>query len=378
MKVIMILGITKELFPIVDIAKKNGYQVLATDRDKESKGLKYVDIPVVLDALDKDKVLTLASKYNIAAIITRTEMLLPTVSYVCDKLDLLGPSSFVSSISNDKYQFREFMKESGIAVPSYFLVNKDSTLKEIKSILQYPFILKPVDFSGSCGVNLIKNDNEFLDKKTLSLGSSKSKKAIAESFLHGLEYSIETISQNNITHIIAITEKHLLSEGSFIEDRHIIPANLSSKDKDCIEEEVLKMAKSLGMNNCISHTEVMLTSTGPVIIETAARPAGDNICFKLIELATGISMYQNMFNLSIGRKVELIKNKKMFSGIQYITATNKSDITKAIDNNLGNIIEFNFEDKKVTEVNQSSDREGYFICCGNNRDDLISQLNLFR
>ena len=76
-----------------------------------------IDIPVVLDSLNKELVLELATKYKISAITTRTEMLLPTVSFICEKLDLFGPSTLVSSLSNDKYLFREFMKNAEIAVP---------------------------------------------------------------------------------------------------------------------------------------------------------------------------------------------------------------------------------------------------------------------
>ncbi|PKH05291.1 acetyl-CoA carboxylase biotin carboxylase subunit family protein [Moritella sp. Urea-trap-13] len=382
MKTIMILGITEELFPLVDIARENGYKVLATDRNPDSEGLKYVDIPVILDSLDKEKVLELAVKYKVEAVTTRTEMLLPTISFICEKLGLFGPSVLVSSLSNDKYLFREFMKNAGVAVPDYLLVDECTTVEQIENELAYPFILKPVDFSGSGGVVLIENRKDFIKHKAESLSSSVSKRAIAESFLYGKEYSIETVSQHDVTHVVAITEKHIVGEQRFVEDRHIIPANLSAAAEQSIKKEVKEMANVMGMNNCIAHTEVMLTSRGPVIIETASRPGGDNICFKLVELATGINMYRNMLNLSLGIKVDYTATKKSFSGIQFITPLNKSAINKCLtlkeEHKVPTFIEFYFKDNLSTELKQSIDRLGYFICSSNRRDTLSELLDFYK
>lgn len=381
-KIIMILGITKELFPLVDIAKENGYQVLATDRNPDSEGLKYVDIPVVLDSLNKELVLELATKYKISAITTRTEMLLPTVSFICEKLDLFGPSTLVSSLSNDKYLFREFMKKAEIAVPDYLLVDEFTPLETVESKLEYPFILKPVDYSGSGGVVLIESRADFIAKKAESLNCSTSNRAIAEALLHGKEYSIETVSQNNVTHVVAITEKYIVGQERFVEDRHVIPANLLDSAEKSIKAEVIKMANVMKMNNCIGHTEVMATSNGPVIIETAARPGGDNICFKLVELATGINMYRNMFNLSTGLEVNYTASKEVFSGIQFITALNKNEIKVRLESNSvidkPSFLEYCFEDNEASELKQSADRLGHYICSSMDRKTLIDSLDFYK
>ena len=74
------------------------------------------------------------------------------------------------------------MKNAEIAVPDYLLVDEFTTFEKIEGELAYPFILKPVDFSGSGGVVLIENRKDFIEKKAESLNSSSSKRAIAESF----------------------------------------------------------------------------------------------------------------------------------------------------------------------------------------------------
>ena len=239
-------------------------------------------------------------------------------------------------------------------------------------------ILKPVDYSGSGGVVLIRNRYDFIEKKMETLSFSLSKKAIAEEFLIGQEYSIETVSQNEITHVLAITEKHTVGKNRFVEDRHIIPADLSQLTEGIIKKEVIKMATAMKMNNCIGHTEVMLTSRGPVIIETAARPGGDNICFKLVELSTGINMYRNMFNLSINRNVVILPTKKNYAGIQFITQLNKVEIQKKINDKAPVFIDYFFKNKNSNKLKQSIDRLGYFVFCSKNREELIRWLDFYK
>ncbi len=378
MKIFMILGITKELFPLVDIARANGYKVLGTDRNPNSEGLEYVDIPLVLDSLDEQQALKIARKYKVKAVTTRTEMLLPTVSFICDAMGLAGPSLLVSSLSNDKYLFRQFMSESGIAAPVFLQIEGNSTIEEVENKLgRYPFVLKPVDFSGSSGVALIENRSDFAAEKLNSLDRSPTKRAIIESFLEGNEFSVESISQNNKTQIIAITEKSVTGSKRFVEQRHILPAVLSEFDKRRVEKEVIKMAEAMEMNNCIAHTEVMVSPDKVVIIETAARPAGDEICFKLIPLALGINMYQNMFNLATGKTVNNIVTKNLFSGIQFITPKNKNKIILKKKTSNIKFIEFNFKDSLITELDQSANRLGYFINVESCRETLLNKLNFY-
>ena len=60
---------------------------------------------------------------------------------------------------------------------------------------------------------------------------------------------------------------------------HIQPAELDEKQKADISDVVKRAIDALGLDNCAAHTELMMTKTGPKIIEIGARLGGDYIFF---------------------------------------------------------------------------------------------------
>jgi carbamoyl-phosphate synthase large subunit len=167
-----------------------------------------------------------------------------------------------------------------------------------------------------------------------------------------------------------------------VEERHIIPGDLTQAEEVAIRGEVMKMADSFGINNCPTHTEIMLTHQGrPVLIETGARPGGDNIGFVLVEQATGISMYENLLNLALGQPLDVSRTKQHAAGIQYITPLNYSQMIrnhiKAINDQ--NLYRYEIENKKITDAfNNSNDRLGYYIFTSNTREKLIKSLDFYK
>lgn len=92
----------------------------------------------------------------------------------------------------------------------------------------------------------------------------ESGKVIVEKFVEGREFSVETLSQGWPDFYYCLTEKITKGEeqGFFVEDAHLIPANLSVAEKCLIETEVLKAISVIGVNNCPTHTEVKLNADG--------------------------------------------------------------------------------------------------------------------
>jgi carbamoyl-phosphate synthase large subunit len=380
MENILILGASEEMVPLIGLAKKRGYRVVATDRNPDSKGLKHADISLNINSLDKELALRVARQYDVKGVITCAELLLPTVSYLCREMDLPGPDEFVSQISTDKYLFRCLSEEKGLNVPAFRLLKNTKDLKAPE--INYPFVIKPVDYSGSSGVALVKDAKDFETYYSESMKFSRSGRVIIEEFVEGREFSVETLSQHHVTHIIAITEKTVSGECRFVEERHIIPGDLTQAEEVAIRGEVMKMADSFGINNCPTHTEIMLTHQGrPVLIETGARPGGDNIGFVLVEQATGISMYENLLNLALGQPLDVSRTKQHAAGIQYITPLNYSQMIrnhiKAINDQ--NLYRYEIENKKITDAfNNSNDRLGYYIFTSNTREKLIKSLDFYK
>ena len=81
------------------------------------------------------------------------------------------------------------------------------------------------------------------------------------------------------------------------------PAPLAPEDVQRLYETASTAIRALGLDRCVTHTEIRLSpSRGPVVIEVAARLGGDKIPY-LVELTTGASPSLAAASALLGRPV---------------------------------------------------------------------------
>jgi biotin carboxylase len=320
---LLILGVSEEMIPLIRLAQDAGCLVVGTDRNPDSSGLHAVDRACVVDTSDRDALQRLLLKERPDAMLTRVEALLPLVAEMCVQHRMPGPSLEVAALSVDKYLFRERMAAAGLRTPRYGVATHADEMPSLLSQTGLPVVVKPVDHSGSTGVARASTVEEAQKAFSHAYRLSPSGRVIVEELLHGREFSVETWTDEETTHIAAITEKRVSGNGHFVELRHTIPANITAAEAEAIEAEVQQMALVMKPRWCLTHTEVMLTERGTVLIETGARPGGDMIGLRLVEMATGINMNRVWLSLAFGERPPVMKRTNRASLIQYVTSENK-------------------------------------------------------
>ncbi len=130
-------------------------------------------------------------------------------------------------------------------------------------------------------------------------GQPRDRLVLLEELVHGRELSVEAVTQNGITTILGITDKSIAGPPAFVESGHMFPAQLSA----CVAREVETFVRgaldAIGYSHGLSHTEVMLTSDGPRVVEINPRQAGGHI-FDLIHLVAGTHPLELLVHLSLG------------------------------------------------------------------------------
>ncbi len=374
MKKLLILGAGQMQVPIISLAKQLGHYTIVADYDPKAPGFEYADVKSTISTIDKEAVLSLAKNEQVDGILTTSDYPVRVVAYVSEKLGLPAMSQRVAEVCTNKYEQRKLFHTCGINTPFFIKCDVNSDLTYLKD---FPYIVKPVDSSASRGVVEV-NDIEQLSSAVIEACKlSRSGNAIVESYIYGKEFSVETLTQNGITHVIQITEKLTRGEeqGFFVEDTHIEPARINDEDVEAITSEVLKAAKAVGVDNCPTHTEIKLWNGKPYIIEMACRLGGDYITSDLVPLSTGVSMMENLIRLSLGEPIdEKIKYSK-WSCVQFLNDENYYRCKRFIEN--GNVCirrtEVGEYSNKV--IKNSLDRLGYIIFQTNTREELESILN---
>ncbi|MHC1719602.1 MAG: ATP-grasp domain-containing protein [Clostridiaceae bacterium] len=381
MKKIMILGASILQLPAILKAKEMGLQVISVDMDKNAIGFKYADICLEISTIDIPKVVEAAKQYNIDGIMTiASDMPMRTVATVAKELKIVGISEDTALKATNKAAMRTCLKEHNVPIPSFYIVNSEEEYLNALNNFTNKCIVKPADNSGSRGVFLIDN---ILDESQIryaymySKEYSRSGDVMVEEYMEGPEVSVETLSVEGKVHIIAITDKLTTGAPKFVEMGHSQPSRLSNSIIQQIELVAQEAITAIGIDNGPSHTEIIVTSEGPKIVELGARLGGDNITTHLVPLSTGVDMVKCCIEVALGKNADYERKINMGSAIRYfqtpcgmiskISGIYEAKLIPGVKqiSFVRNIGDFS------GEVTNSSDRIGFVIAQDNSPEDAI-------
>lgn len=371
---LMIIGAGMMQVPIIEKAIGLGHFVITVDRDENAPGNSYCNKFLRIDTHDKEGIGVAAAENNIDGILTTSDFPVRSVAYVSKKMGFHGLTEKAAQLCTNKYLLRKHLETSGYNVPQYHIIDK---MNDKIGRLVFPLVIKPVDSSGSRGVKRVHNETELQTSYEYTKSFSSSGKVIIEEFIEGREFSVETLTQNYITHVIAITEKTVKGKNDdfFVESRHVIPAAVTKKERELISSTVKDVLKSIGLNDSSSHTEVMLNNKGVWVIEIGARLGGDFIASDLVPLATGVDMLENVIRISLGVKIDAVPRYARYAGIQFSDSLNYHDIKAFLTKEQPHIEKYYLEEYRSIELENSFSRLGYFIVSASDRNELLKTLD---
>lgn len=270
MKKLMILGASILQLPAIVRAKELGLRVIAVDMDPEAVGFREEGvIREVISTNDIPAVLAAAKKHRIDGIMTlASDMPMRTVARVGKELGLPAISEEAAFRATDKNAMRQALMEHGVPIPAFFGVSsQEAFLEAVRRLPGDAFIVKPADSSGSRGVHLLRRDEDPLPAYRDSARFSHSGTVMVEEFMTGPEVSVEAVTSNGSTEILAITDKQIVGDGNFTEIGHTQPSALSPDIQDEIARVTRQTVAAIGIDHSPSHAELKVTPTGVDMVE---------------------------------------------------------------------------------------------------------------
>ncbi|MDI9529203.1 MAG: ATP-grasp domain-containing protein [Candidatus Cloacimonadota bacterium] len=333
MKKLAIIGASYLQKPLVLKARELGYEtfVFAWEDGAVCKGIADHFMPISI--LEKEEILRECMRIKIDGITSiGSDLAMPTVNYIADKMSLVGNSLDCTRVSTNKYQMRTKLSSEGVACPRFVLYT-GGYLNDVKD-LSFPVIVKPIDRSGSLGVTKVETmdhlENAVHKAKSISLTGQ----VIIEEFIEGREFSVEFISYQGIHHYLTITDKVTTNEPYFVEIAHHQPADISRDVEKRIISEVKKALDALGIKNGASHSEVKITKEGIIrVIEIAGRMGGELIGSDMVENSTGYDFVKGVIDVALGQFDNSAVEKLItrYSGVYYVIP-NSGVIYDIVDN----------------------------------------------
>jgi hypothetical protein len=196
---------------------------------------------------------------------------------------------------------------------------------------RYPIVVKPTDYGGSGGVAVVEEPGGIAAAFGAAVESSASGRVAVDRYVAGREYSVEAVTwAPGDTQVLAVTEKHLTAPPYCVELGHVSPAMLPDPDRESLVRATEGALAALGMEAGVSHAEFRLTDEGPVLMEVAGRPAGDQIP-RLVRLATGWNLNTAELAAVVGARVRPDEPTAECAAIRFFVGDGRTPFRYPVD-----------------------------------------------
>lgn len=371
MKRLFIIGASILQLPAIKRAKELGYFVGVADYNEKAVGIAYADAYFNVSTNDQEGIYRAAKEFKADGIMTlATDMPMRSVAYACERLGLVGIDYDTAVKATDKAAMIRVFEEKGVACPWYRVVGSPADVFDIAHKITYPCITKPTDSSGSRGIMLANNPEELVTAVAYSAENGRGGEVIVEEYMQGPEVSVEVVVWQGEVHILQITDKLTTGAPRFVEMGHTQPSRLDTDTQEKIRDLTCRAVKAIGIENGPAHVEIMVTATGPKMVELGARMGGDCITTHLVPLSTGVDMIKATIDICLGQTPDLTPKWYRGSAIRYlevpcgfITAIENVEAARAVPG----VQEIAFTAKVgdyAGGIYSSADRIGFIIADG--------------
>lgn len=192
-----------------------------------------------------------------------------------------GNGTALSPSRRNKWEMATRLHEEGIPAARVSLIADASDLEgRVESLGGWPIVIKPVNSGGADGIYICNDGVQVQKAVSNELGKVNqlgfvNEQLLAMEYLAGQQYLVQAISRDGKHYIYEIwrdTRKRVSGAG-VVNDRELLIDNLSDEATPIIEY-VKKCLDAFGVAIGPSFLEIMVTKTGPMLIEWAARMMG--------------------------------------------------------------------------------------------------------
>jgi len=310
-KVLMLGGSLYQTYAIKE-AVKMGYYVITCDYLPSNPGHQFAHEYHNVSTTDKEAVLELAKRLSIDGVVAyASDPAAPTAAYVSEKLGL--PTSPYKSVEilSKKHLFRKYLADHGFNVPyakSY--TSYEEAEKDVDSF-KLPIMVKPVDSSGSKGINKLTDKTKLKSYFEDALSYSRDKIVILEEFIEkqGPQISGDAFSVNGklVFHCLGNEFYSTNVDKDFAPLGECWPSIMPQSVIDQLTEDLQRLISSLKMESTAYNVEAIYGKDGKIyILELGAR-SGGSLIPQITALATGVDMVPYVIKAAMGEDCSDLK-----------------------------------------------------------------------
>lgn len=310
-RLLMLGGSIYQTYAIKE-AVRQGHYVITCDYLPSNPGHKYAHEYHNVSTTDKEAVLALARVLKVDGVVAyASDPAAPTAAYVCEQLGL--PTSPYKSVEilSKKHLFRQYLTEHGFNVPK---AKSYRTYEEAANDLDsfhLPVMVKPVDSSGSKGINKLTDKSQLKAFVEDALSYSRDKIFLIEEFIvkNGPQISGDAFSVDGklVFHCLGNEFYSTKVDKDFAPLGECWPTVMPQTVIDTLTGDLQRLITSLGMKSNAYNVEAIYGMDGKVyILELGAR-SGGSLIPQITALATGVDMVPYVIKAALGEDCSDLK-----------------------------------------------------------------------
>ena len=215
-----------------------------------------------------------------AFVVVGAEPGVPLADALSERLGLPSNGSALSAARRDKNAMSEALRSAGLRAAEA-LKTSDAVEAATWAAARGgdPVVVKPLDSAGTDGVSICKDGAAIEAAFAANLGRPNAlhganEELLVQELLQGTQLFVNSISWDGVHHVSEVWRDNKLRLGAnFIYDyEELLPRH--GEQQDQVVPYVEAVLDALGIRFGPAHTEVMLTGTGPVLVESGARMHG--------------------------------------------------------------------------------------------------------
>lgn len=288
---------------VIRKAKQLGYYVHVLDMNPNAMGFQLADKHAVINIIDENACLKYAYEHNVDGVLTAaTDFSVLTMSRIAETMHLPGINYQAAKRIKNKAAVRKCLFDAKADDTGYsFEIDSLQHISQIIPLVKFPVMMKPCDGSGSRGASRVDRSEDFAKACEFAMSGSITHRAVAEPFIEGKEYGVESFVDNGVIHILGIMEKEMTQPPYYAELGHAIPSGLSDEMEMKIRGCVKKALSALEVNQGSVNMDLLIGDRGDVhIVDVGARMGGNLIGSHIIPMGTGVDYMGNMIRAAVG------------------------------------------------------------------------------
>ncbi|MFL6136654.1 MAG: acetyl-CoA carboxylase biotin carboxylase subunit family protein [Frankiaceae bacterium] len=268
--------------------------------------------------------LELAEKQPVAGVLCWDEGHIHTASYAAEALGLRGGDPAVVWRVRDKGQTRAALDAAGVPQPRSVPVNSLEEAVAAAERVGYPAILKPRGYGASLGVVRVEDEDELRERFPFThdftlpdpVPFNSPERVLVEECVIGDEISVDSVIRDGVVTALFVGRKVVGYPPYAEEIGHFVDAEDPLLTDPVLTRILQDTHAALGFRDGWTHSEFMLTTDGPKVIEVNGRLGGDMIPY-LGKLATGIDPGPVAAAVACGLEPDIAPTRSRVAAIRF-------------------------------------------------------------